>query len=97
MELWPARGVLQMFVAILALEEATADGQSDFAISVGLYRTVAGTCLLACAGFYLLGGILCIGMLKDVRYKRQMERLRAEKDLAAIEKQREELQRLLKQ
>ncbi|KXZ48025.1 hypothetical protein GPECTOR_31g389 [Gonium pectorale] len=95
MEFWFARGVCQAFLAVMTLELVYSSGNSDFDKSVRLYRTVSGMCLLGCSGFYILGGILCLGTLRNARYKRFTERLRVERDLESLEKQREELSRLL--
>lgn len=95
LESWIARGIIQAFLAVLTFEIATSSGDSDFDKSVRLYRTVAGTCMLSCAGFYMLGGVLCFGMLKQARYKRELLRAKMEQDLQALERQRAELEGLL--
>ncbi|GFR45356.1 hypothetical protein Agub_g6730 [Astrephomene gubernaculifera] len=95
MEFWLARGACQAFLAIMTLELVHSNGNSDFDRSVRLYRTVSGLCLLGCSGFYILGGITCLGTLRNARYKRFVERLRVERDLESLDKQREELNRLL--
>ena len=46
---------MQAFLSVLTLQLVTSDGDSDFDKSVRLYRTVAGMCMLGCAGFYVLG------------------------------------------
>ncbi|KAG2423959.1 hypothetical protein HXX76_014900 [Chlamydomonas incerta] len=95
LEFWFARGLCQAFLAIMTLELVHSSGNSDFDKSVRLYRTVSGMCLLGCSGFYMLGGLLCLGTLRNARYKRFTERLKVERDLESLEKQREELSRLL--
>ncbi|EFJ44117.1 hypothetical protein VOLCADRAFT_95780 [Volvox carteri f. nagariensis] len=95
MEFWTARGVCQAFLAVMTLELVHSSGNSDFDKSVRLYRTVSAFCMLGCSGFYVLGGMLCLGTLRNARYKRFVERLRVERDLESLDKQREELNRLL--
>ncbi|PNH02571.1 hypothetical protein TSOC_011441 [Tetrabaena socialis] len=95
LEVWVARGLAQAFLAIMTLELVHSSGNSDFDKSVRLYRTVSGMCMLGCSGFYMFGGMLCLGTLRNARYKRLTERLRVAKDLESIEKQRDELSRLL--
>ncbi|GIL82626.1 hypothetical protein Vretimale_11989 [Volvox reticuliferus] len=95
MEFWTARGLCQAFLAIMTLELVHSTGNSDFDKSVRLYRTVSAFCLLGCSGFYILGGVLCLGTLRNARYKRFVERQRVERDLESLDKQREELNRLL--
>jgi len=92
---WLGRSMMQGFLAVLTLEIATSRGDSDFDKSLQLYRQVAGYCMLGCATFYALGGVLCFGALKRARYRMQVERLRVERDLEVIERQREELTALL--
>ena len=55
----------QAFLAVLTLELATSAGNSDFDISLRLYRQIAGYSMLGCAGLYILGGMLCFGALKQ--------------------------------
>lgn len=95
LESWVIRGLCQAFLSVLTLQLVTSEGDSDFDKSVRLYRTVAGMCMLGCAGFYMLGGILCIGYYKNARHRRQLERVRVARDIESLEKQREELGRLL--
>ena len=38
---------------------------ADFDRSLELYRSVAGLCMLCCAIFYVCGGLLCFGALKQ--------------------------------
>ncbi|MEW5306666.1 MAG: hypothetical protein WDW36_009117 [Sanguina aurantia] len=91
LENWAVRGVAQAFLALLTLQLATSEGDTDFDKSVRLYRKVAGLAMLGCAALYVGGGLTCIGALKHARYKRVMERARAENDLEKLDKQREEL------
>ena len=58
-------------------------------------RQVAAYCLLACAALYMLGGLLCLSILRKARYRKQAERLRVEADLEALERQQEELRAVL--
>mmetsp|Transcript_7886 Transcript_7886/g.22520 ORF Transcript_7886/g.22520 Transcript_7886/m.22520 type:complete len:190 (+) Transcript_7886:463-1032(+) len=95
LEYWVIRGFLQVFLAVLTLELATAEGESDFSKSVRLYRTVAGVSMLCCGGFYMLGGCLCFPAFKRARHRKVVERMRAHADLALLEKQREDLRNLL--
>lgn len=95
LENWVARGFLQSFLAVLTFQIATPHGDSDMDKSVVIYRNTAGYCMVGCAGFYVLGGMLCFSSLRDARHRREVERLRVERDLESLERQREELQTLL--
>jgi len=94
-EYWVVRGLLQVFLALLTLELATAGGDSDFSKSVRLYRMVSGFSMLACGMFYIMGGCCCFAALKKARHRRIVERMKAQADLLMIEKQREDLRTLL--
>mmetsp|Transcript_28317 Transcript_28317/g.50580 ORF Transcript_28317/g.50580 Transcript_28317/m.50580 type:complete len:195 (-) Transcript_28317:161-745(-) len=95
LEFWVMRGLLQVFLALLTLELATAGGDSDFSKSVRLYRLVSGCSLMVCGIFYILGGCCCFAALKKARHRRIVERMKAHADLLMIEKQREDLRNLL--
>uniref|UniRef100_A0A7S0WWK7 Uncharacterized protein n=1 Tax=Chlamydomonas leiostraca TaxID=1034604 RepID=A0A7S0WWK7_9CHLO len=71
--------------------EAPYGGPTDFARSLHVYRQVAGYSMLGCAGFYLTAGALCVGALKQARYKWHAERARAERELVALDAARAEL------
>ena len=43
----------------------------------------------------MLGGLLCLSILRKARYRKQAERLRVEADLEALERQQEELRAVL--
>jgi hypothetical protein len=45
---------------------ATSRGHDDFHKSIVIYRAIASTSMLCCAGFYILGGLFCFSMLKEV-------------------------------
>jgi hypothetical protein len=77
------------------LQVATSRGHDDFHKSIVIYRVVATTGMLCCAGFYMFGGLFCFGLLKEVRSRRERELRRVQADLETLEKQREQLQVLL--
>jgi hypothetical protein len=71
LENWIARGFLQSFLAVLTLQIAHPHGSSDMDKSIALYRLAAGYCMLSCAGFYALGGVLCFSSLREGRQRVQ--------------------------
>lgn len=95
LEFWMGRALLQGLLVVMTLELATSTGDSDFDMSIRLYRQVAAYCMLGCACVYLLGGLLCLGILRKARYRMQAERQRVELDLEALERQQEELRAVL--
>ncbi|RDX65941.1 hypothetical protein CR513_55345 [Mucuna pruriens] len=92
LEYWAARGMLQIFVAVMtrAFPEYIWDRQDLF-----LLQSIASYLLLACGFVYFISGILCIGFLKRARQKQETSREQAAKDLEGLERRREELERLL--
>ncbi|KAG1658486.1 hypothetical protein FOA52_006265 [Chlamydomonas sp. UWO 241] len=85
LEWWVGRAGLQGLLVVMTLELATSQGSTDFDVSIRLYRKVAGFAMLACASFYLVGGVLCFGAIRGARIRMQTERLRAERDLETQE------------
>ncbi|GAX81442.1 hypothetical protein CEUSTIGMA_g8872.t1 [Chlamydomonas eustigma] len=95
LENWIGRASVQGLLALMTFEFATSLGDSDFDKSIRLYRQVAAYCMLGCAGLYALGGCLCLGVLRSVRYRWRAERLRVERDLEQLERQQDELKAIL--
>lgn len=61
------RGFFLAFESLLTLEitSTAALGTTELHKSLQLYRVVAAISLLACAGLYIMGGILCFGRRKQ--------------------------------
>jgi hypothetical protein len=97
LELWCGRGLLQAFVAALTLHLTSplAAGAPPQHPSFAAYRLAASLSLLCTAGFYIIGGALCLGWVKQSRRARVEERERVRRDLQELERQREDLERLL--
>jgi len=93
MDFWIARGTFQIFVAALCQYAAHADGQSDLARSVSLYRNVASACLAGCGAFYILSGVVCIGAMRRARRRRETERMQMLRDLEDVEAQLSDAER----
>ncbi|KAK3126204.1 hypothetical protein QOZ80_7AG0553150 [Eleusine coracana subsp. coracana] len=89
-EYWPARGMLQIFVAVMT--KAYPSIQRNDLV---LLQEIASYMLLACGAVYVISGILCLGVLKRSRQQKATSREQAAKDLEELEKRREELQALL--
>ncbi|KAF5842241.1 hypothetical protein DUNSADRAFT_8304 [Dunaliella salina] len=90
LESWVGRGVLQVFLGLMTLE-LEVQGDTDWDKSLRLYKEVAGLSMTGCGLFYVLGGVTCIGCLKRSRQRRHLDRMKAERDLAALRKQEEDL------
>ncbi|XP_027347110.1 uncharacterized protein LOC113858604 isoform X1 [Abrus precatorius] len=92
LEYWAARGMLQIFVAVMtrAFPEYIGDRKDLF-----LLQSIASYILLACGVVYVVSGILCIGFLKRARQKQEITREQATKDLEELERRKEELEQLL--
>ncbi|KAK6156762.1 hypothetical protein DH2020_011010 [Rehmannia glutinosa] len=60
-----------------------------------LLQSIASYLLLACGVVYVISGMLCIGMVKRARQKKEVSREQAIKDLEDLERRREELESLL--
>jgi hypothetical protein len=60
---------------------AHAEGTSDLARSVSLYRNFAATSLAVVGLFYMFSGLICIGAMRRARRRQEMERLAMIRDL----------------
>ncbi|XP_057493636.1 uncharacterized protein LOC130779104 isoform X1 [Actinidia eriantha] len=92
LEYWVGRGMLQIFVAVM-----TRAYPEDFENrkELLLLQNIASYMLLACGGVYIISGILCIGLVKRARQKKEVSRDQAVRDLQELERRREELEALL--
>ncbi|KAK3238372.1 hypothetical protein CYMTET_51608 [Cymbomonas tetramitiformis] len=102
LDFWINRGFFQLSVASLTQLMAHAEGESDLARSVTLYRSIASASLAACGVFYVVSGMVCIGAMRRARRYRDIEQARLVQDLeevdmriGAAQKRRLELQSLL--
>jgi hypothetical protein len=92
------RAFLQGLLAVLTLELATSqalDEKDDFQRSIRIYRKVSSYLMLACAGYYLLSGLICIGALRQARFQKFHERQRLQRELEEMERATCELKSLL--
>ncbi|KAG9440700.1 hypothetical protein H6P81_020865 [Aristolochia fimbriata] len=92
LEYWAARGMLQIFVAVMTRAFPDFRGESQDLIFV---QQLASYLLLACGLIYVISGVLCIGCLKRARMRKEITREQAAKDLEELERRREELEALL--
>ncbi|CAN6196724.1 unnamed protein product [Urochloa humidicola] len=89
-EYLPARGMLQIFVAVMTKAYPNVE-RNDLL----LLQEIASYMLLACGAVYIISGILCLGVLKRRKQQKATSRDQAVKDLKELEKRREELESLL--
>ncbi|XP_057976493.1 uncharacterized protein LOC131163771 [Malania oleifera] len=92
LEYWAARGMLQIFVAVMTRAFPENAGKRKDLI---LLQNIACYMLLACGAVYIISGFLCIGILKRYRQRKEITREQAIKDLEDMERRREELEQLL--
>lgn len=92
LEYWAARGMLQIFVAVMTRAFPDYSARQKNLI---LLQNIASYMLLACGVVYVVSGILCIGYLKRTRQHKEITREQALKDLEQLERRREELEQLL--
>ncbi|CAL0313998.1 unnamed protein product [Lupinus luteus] len=91
-EYWAARGMLQIFVAVMTRAFPDYFGERKELVT---FQSMASYLLLACGVVYVVSGVLCIGFLKRSRQKQEITVEQAAKDLEELEKRREELEQLL--
>ncbi|KAM7280853.1 hypothetical protein ACFE04_007987 [Oxalis oulophora] len=92
LEYWVARGMLQIFVAVMTRAFPNySSSQKDLV----LLQNIASYMLMACGAVYIVSGVLCIGLLKRARQRKEVSRDQAVKDLKDLERRREELEQLL--
>ncbi|XP_061358347.1 uncharacterized protein LOC133302560 [Gastrolobium bilobum] len=92
LEYLAARGMLQIFVAVMTRAFPDYTGERKELV---LLQEISSYLLLACGVVYVVSGILCIGFLKRHRQKLETTRDQAVKDLKELERRREELEQLL--
>ncbi|PSS02596.1 TRNA pseudouridine synthase [Actinidia chinensis var. chinensis] len=92
LEYWVGRGMLQIFVAVMT--KAYPEDYENRKVLI-LLQNIASYMLLACGGVYIISGILCIGLLKRARQKKEVSRDQAVRDLQELEQRREQLEALL--
>jgi|UniRef100_A0A2N9IAH5 hypothetical protein len=92
LEYWVARGMLQIFVAVMTRAFPDYSGVRKELV---LLQNISSYMLMGCGVVYLVSGLMCIGHLKRVRQQREITREQAVKDLAELERRRDELEQLL--
>lgn len=92
LEYWAARGMLQIFVAVMT---RAFPEDSDDRKDLILLQNIASYMLLSCGVIYVISGLLCIGLVKRARQKKEISREQAIKDLEELARRREELEQLL--
>ncbi|XP_058190562.1 uncharacterized protein LOC131307856 [Rhododendron vialii] len=92
LEYWVARGILQIFVAVMT--KAYSEDSDDQTVLV-LLENIASYMLLACGVVYVVSGIFCVGYVKRAHQKKEVPRDQAIKDLQELEQRRQELEALL--
>ncbi|KAJ4967047.1 hypothetical protein NE237_018896 [Protea cynaroides] len=92
LEYCAGRGMLQIFVAVMTRAFPDTTGEQK---NLVLLQNIASYLLLACGLIYVLSGLLCFGLLKRARQKKEITREQAVKHLEELERQREELEELL--
>lgn len=90
LEYWVGRGMLQIFVAVMT--RAFPDSGEETLI---LLQNISCYMLLACGAVYIISGVLCMGVLKRARQKKETTRGQAINDLETLERRRQELEALL--
>ncbi|KAJ3669850.1 hypothetical protein LUZ60_010174 [Juncus effusus] len=90
LEYWAARGMLQIFVAVMTRAFPNAKRQELI-----LLQEISSYLLLSCGLVYIVSGVLCVQVLKRQREKKEITRDQAAKDLEELERRREELEALL--
>ncbi|WJX22080.1 hypothetical protein P8452_11422 [Trifolium repens] len=92
LEYWAARGMLQIFVAVMTRAFPDYSGNRQDLV---LLQNIACYLLLSCGVVYIFSGILCVGLLKRHLQKKEITREQAAKDLEELDRRREELEQLL--
>ncbi|XP_058751805.1 uncharacterized protein LOC131624898 [Vicia villosa] len=92
LEYWAARGMLQIFVAVMTRAFPDYDGERKDLV---ILQNIACYLLISCGLVYVVSGILCVGFLKRHLQKKEITREQAAKDLEELERRREELESLL--
>lgn len=93
LDYWISRGFFQLGLAALTQCMAHAEGSSDLARSVSLYRNFAATSLALVGIFYMFSGMVCIGAMRRARRRQEMERLAMLRDLQDVERQLGDVER----
>ncbi|KAL8136538.1 hypothetical protein V2J09_002539 [Rumex salicifolius] len=78
LEYWVGRGMLQIFVAVMTRAFPDYSDEEDILV---LLQNIACYMLLACGVIYVVSGILCMGILKRARQKKEITRDQAVNDL----------------